>query len=129
MVDLSKIDRGVLNAILNNMDYYEAGPEQQKAIMFSLSHSSPEELMDKYLNWEGIIGYTSNIIKAWEAIKSTQESNALERLIQYNWDDEYTHYMEENDLTDEDDVISHALVNKNQDHIFCALAELRVNHG
>lgn len=73
MVDLSKIDGGVLNAILNNMDYYEAGPEQQKAIMFSLSHSSPEELMDKYLNWEGIIGYTSSIIKALKSIEGAKK--------------------------------------------------------
>lgn len=95
----------------------------------AIPHSSAEELMDAFLQWEGIIGYTSMIIEAWENIKAAQEPNALERLIQYSWDDEYTSYMEENGLTDDDDIINHALANKNQEHIFCALAELRANHG
>ena len=91
-----------------------------------IPYSSAEELMDAFLQWEGIIGYTSMIIEAWENIKAAQEPNALERLIQYSWDDEYTSYMEEYNTKDP---INHALANKNQEHIFCALAELRANHG
>lgn len=92
----------------------------------AIPHSSAEELMDAFLQWEGIIGYTSIIIEAWENIKAAQEPNALERLIQYSWDDEYASYMEEYNT---EDPINHALANKDKRHIFCALAELRVNHG
>ena len=117
MTNIDKLSDKVLESILENI------PKEE------IPHSSAQELMDAFLQWEGIIGYTTMIIEAWENIKSAQEPNALERLIQYSWDDEYTSYMEENDLTDDDDVISHALANKDQEHIFCALAELRVNHG
>lgn len=125
--DIHKLDDGVLQDILNNCDYDEVGPERQKAIESSLANSSPHELMDRFLNWNGIIGYTEMIMKAQKSIEAAQVDNPLEKVIKYMWDDEYLSYQKENGLGDDDDVITHALNNKDQEHIFCALARLHVN--
>ena len=122
MIDINLIDDPTLNAILSNLGFEDLTPEQEAWI----ANSTPEELMDKFLNWEGMIGYTSMIIKAWKSINAAVVDNPMERLIRYCWDDEYTSYQEENRLGDEDDIIQHALNNKNQDHIFCALAKLHM---
>lgn len=34
--------------------------------------SSVRELLDQYLHWHGICGYTSDIIRAYEAFKDAQ---------------------------------------------------------
>lgn len=34
-----------------------------------ISNSSPREVMESFLHWEGIIGYTETIVEAWEGIK------------------------------------------------------------
>lgn len=119
MIDINLIDDQTLSAILCEG---ELTPELEADIC----NSSPEELMDRFLNWEGIINYTSMIIKAWKSINAAVINNPIERLISYCWDDEYASYMEENGLGDDDDIIQHALNNKNQDHIFCALAKLHM---
>ena len=111
MININSIDAQVLSALRENMSDSD------------ICNSSPEELMDMFLTWEGIIGYTPMLINAWENLKLAQESSPLERLIKYCWDDEYTSYMEEYNT---EDPIEHALNNKNQDHIFCALAQLHV---
>jgi hypothetical protein len=73
--DIHSLDEEVLQAILNNCDYDEVGHEQQKAIEINLSLSSPYELMDKFLNWNGIIGYTKMIIDAYKSIEKAQINN------------------------------------------------------
>jgi len=73
--DINKLDDRVLHDILNNCNYDEVGHEQQNAIEINLSLSSPYELMDKFLNWNGIIGYTEMIIDAYKSIEKAQINN------------------------------------------------------
>ncbi len=126
MIDIHRIKDSVIDSILSTKDYDESGPERQTEIVTELANSSPIELMDMLLNWEGIIGYTSLIIEAWQSINAAVVDSPLERLISYCWDDEQASYQEEYQLDDDIDIIQHAIRNPDQRHIFCALAKLRM---
>ena len=122
MIDINKIEDQTLDAILSNLGFEDLTPGQESYV----ANSTPEELMDKFLNWEGIIGYTSMIVKAWKSINAAVVDNPLERLISYCWEDEQASYQEEYQLDDDIDIIAHAIRNPDQGHIFCALAKLRM---
>ncbi len=126
MIDISLIDEEVLDAILSNLSYDDASPERQKTIEAGLANSSPKELMDKFLNWNGMIGYTDSIIEAWESINAAVIDNPIERILSNYWDGEYHNYYAHYGLTNKDDVLLHALGNKDQSHNFCALAALKM---
>lgn len=126
MIDIHRIKDSVIGPILSFKDYDESGPERQTEIEADLANSSPRELMDMFLNWEGIIGYTGLIIEAWQSINAAVVDNPLERLISYCWDDEQASYQDEYQLDDDIDIIAHAIRNPDQNHIFCALAKLRM---
>lgn len=62
MIDTSKLDN-VLDAILEDGDI-ELSPELQK----ELEQSTQIQLLDRYLSWNGIIGYTESILDAIDTI-------------------------------------------------------------
>ena len=68
MIDVDQLPDEVVNAILRNRGFEPDSEEGHKMI----ARLSPREAMDYYLRWKGIIGFTSGIIEAWDAIKSAE---------------------------------------------------------
>jgi hypothetical protein len=68
MVDLQKIPSHIVDDIAANMDLDTCNEEHRAR----LARMSPEELMDKFLNWQGIIGYTDMIINTYKALKGAE---------------------------------------------------------
>ncbi len=123
MTNLDKLPSYVLSSIKNALDYDEASATKQAEIMAMLSYSSVNEIFDYYLQWNGILGYTEQLIEALDNIRKAQEPNDVELLVQYLWDEEYESYMEE--YKTDDDPIRHALEHPGK-HIFCVLARLHM---
>lgn len=60
--DIKKIPEHILSVVRNDRGNSEA----------ELGIMTPRELMQEWLYWNGIIGYTEKIIEAYEAFKSAQ---------------------------------------------------------
>jgi hypothetical protein len=58
-------------------------------------------------------------------ITTTIPRAALERIVQYAWNDELAHYAEQHDV-DREQALSHAMANGTSNHIFTALARVRL---
>lgn len=68
MLDINELDDTVLSDILANLGIED--DEITKDIENRINHLSVMEAFDCYLKWNGIIGYTSQLISAYENIKS-----------------------------------------------------------
>lgn len=87
MIDIDALEDKTLSDILNNTNFDETTPEGQEEIMADLRNSSDRELMDKFLNWNGIIGYTDTIIDALDDIRAAADtgSEAMD-ILDKTWD-------------------------------------------
>jgi hypothetical protein len=65
-IDIDALKDSTLSAILNNLDFDESTPERQEAILAELRNSRPRELMARWMEWHGIIGYYDSVVDAWE---------------------------------------------------------------
>lgn len=54
------------NLGLENDEDYEKGAEQ-------INQMTPREAFDRYLTWQGIIGFTDSIIEAWKSINEANQ--------------------------------------------------------
>lgn len=70
MLDIDNLDDNVRENILSNL-----GCESEKNFSRGcniIASMSPTEALDKFLTWNGIIGYTHLIIKAYENLKASE---------------------------------------------------------
>lgn len=68
--------------ILENIGYGDMSHDQQKAALEDLKTNSVEELFDRWLNWNGIMGYTESIMTALDSIREvSQEGRDLRQII------------------------------------------------
>lgn len=73
MLNTDLLPEHILDDILQNMGVEDAEPgvEYDKAVA-ELRTLSPAEALDKWLNWNGIIGYTSQIIEALDELRKVE---------------------------------------------------------
>ena len=102
MLDVNDLNDQVFEAIFNNMALDEDEAIEKMALL------SVEEAFDKWLNWHGIIGYTSQIIQALDNLRWAERTQAeLERESRFSvGDDKQKHrkafsYIEDSGPTDE----------------------------
>lgn len=69
MLDIDYLNDGVITAILNNKELPEL-PESYKVI----EEMSPRDAFDAYLTWHGFIGFTDQILSAWESIQTAESA-------------------------------------------------------
>ena len=87
MIDIDALEDKTLSDILNNTNFDETTPEGQEEIMADLRNSSDRELMDKFLNWNGIIGYTDTIIDALDDIRAASDQGSVAMdILDKTWD-------------------------------------------
>lgn len=123
MIRTEKLDN-VMDALLEEGDV-ELTPELQSEI----ENSTALGILDRYLTWNGIVGYTEQIVDAMETISkadTTWMGFDVNRIVEYMWKDEELSYRETYDLPEEEDAVIHALRNEDKTHIFCSLANLHV---
>ena len=76
MLNPDLIDEEVLTDILYSLGYSDEEPgnvgEDYNRCMKIVETSSVYDTFDRFLNWNGIIGYTSTIIKALDSIRAAQ---------------------------------------------------------
>jgi hypothetical protein len=71
-IDIDLLPDRVLAAIAYNMglEKEDLGDEDKmRRVRNVLKNASVEEAMNRYLNWHGILGYTSDIIGALDGIR------------------------------------------------------------
>ena len=87
MIDIDALEDKTLSDILNNTNFDETTLEGQEEIMADLRNSSDRELMDKFLNWNGIIGYTDTIIDALDDIRAASDQGSVAMdILDKTWD-------------------------------------------
>lgn len=121
MIDVSKLDN-VLDAILEEGDI-----ELTDELRTELEQSTPMGLLDRFLTWHGIVGYTEMIVNAMETIKVAQGPGDIDKLVDYLWEMERDDYMVNTEIGDEEEAFNHAL--KHDNHIFCTLAKLHLKES
>lgn len=122
MIDTNMLDN-VLDDILEGAETDTTDTDFLKV----LEDSPPVALLDRFLNFQGIVGFTEMIVEAMETIdaaNSNSPGKLMETLVCHMWDDEQESYKSANGLTDDSDIISHALANPDQSHIYCTLAKI-----
>jgi len=75
MLDPNEIGLNVLHNILQRLGY---DPENDDSdtdpkVLVKVSRLSFRDAMDHYLAWNGIIGFTADIIYAYETLKKAEE--------------------------------------------------------
>lgn len=78
MINMDELDDDVLEAIVNNMDI-DTGEEED---LHRIKNLSVYEAFDRYLMWQGIIGYTTTIMTALDNIRKAGEENEVVNLQQ-----------------------------------------------
>ena len=77
MLNPDFIDEEVLTDILYGLGYSDEEPgnvgEDYNQCIEMVENLSVFDAFDRFLNWNGIIGYTSTIIKALDSIRAAQK--------------------------------------------------------
>lgn len=68
MINTDNLKPEVLDDIREFLGHEDASLDRKGEILVEIQHMSPEEAMDAYLSYNGIIGYTSQILSAWRSI-------------------------------------------------------------
>ena len=66
------LDEGVKTNILLNLGYDEDEPEKYDSFVERIKKMSETEALERYLAWNGIIGYASDFIKALDSIRAAK---------------------------------------------------------
>lgn len=69
-VDVDMLEDGVVNYVLLNLGIEPADVTHED--MKKISEMSAYKLLDKWLNWHGLIGYTGTIIEVVENLQKAQ---------------------------------------------------------
>lgn len=126
MIDVSKLDN-VLDDIQEGAGFDAMTDDAKEEFMKEIENSTVMGLMDRYLQWHGIVNYTEQILTALETICEADSNNPAHlcaKLVAYNWDDEQKSY--EETYGEHEDIISHAADQEGEPHIFCVLARLHL---
>lgn len=70
-MDVSKLNSDVLGAVRQNLG---AEDEDDDSKDDQIAAMTPMEVFDRYLNWEGIIGYSASI---WAAVDNIKEATTI----------------------------------------------------
>jgi hypothetical protein len=75
MIDADNLDDGVLNDICFNMGMKSEDWDDDKKVekyLNKVKTLNVRDALDKYLTWNGIIGFTDDIIRAIDNIRSSE---------------------------------------------------------
>lgn len=76
MLDPNKLDEEVKTNIMYNLGYSDEEPgnvgKDYDWCIKNIEGMSVHEAFDRFLTWNGIIGYTSTIIEALDSIRAAQ---------------------------------------------------------
>ncbi|PKY11759.1 hypothetical protein B1757_02915 [Acidithiobacillus marinus] len=72
MMDVNEIPDEVLTDIMRNMGYEPDGESDIQAYLDEIGKMDVRTAFNKYLSWQGIIGYTDDIIAALDGIRSAE---------------------------------------------------------
>ncbi len=71
-MDVSMLDENVLGAVRQSLGADDEDDESRDA---EISKMDVEAVLNSFLNWEGIIGYTSTIISAIDNIREAADQD------------------------------------------------------
>jgi hypothetical protein len=79
MIDVDMLDDEVLNNILSNLGLddgeWDTNPAKAEALVERVKQMSERELFNRFLIWNGIIGYTDVITTAIDSIRAAKQED------------------------------------------------------
>ena len=74
MINVDELDDNVLNDIARNLGWKSADYDEDiSKYLPVIAAMSPEEAFTRFLEWNGLIGYSNNIISALDNLKEASK--------------------------------------------------------